>query len=204
MRRGNQYQKKVYIIYNKKNLKKTYKKNIKKLLTKYCLDGFNQDNKEITKKQKTCDIFDHILNSICISKENSNALHPTVNNCGYDLYTCEAITLIPFKPIKISVGVSISINCNTTGKIFGDKVMELNGIIVYVKILAPFDTKEIFIIILNITNKKKHIRKGEKIAQLIFEKIEKIPLFRNNSQTKWLNKSKKKISFINTSKKKGL
>lgn len=84
--------------------------------------------------------------------------------------------------------------------------MELNGIIVYVKILAPFDTKEIFIIILNMTKQIKYIKKGKKIAQLIFEKIEKMPLFHNNSQTKWLNKSEKKSisSFQNTSRKLGL
>lgn len=95
----------------------------------------------------------------------------TENSAGYDLYSVEKID-IPRNSLRvISTGLAITVPCGTYGRIAGRSSMALREITTLGGVIDRDYIGEVKIILYNMGDMSYQVNIGDRIAQLILEKI---------------------------------
>jgi len=116
---------------------------------------------------------------IKINKIKENAILPHYaheGDAGVDLYSIEDYVLKPGQRILVSTGIKIAIPKGYEGQIRSKSGLALNYGISICNSPATIDSGyrgEIGVIAINHSNEEFKIKKGTKIAQMVFNKIEK-------------------------------
>ncbi len=111
-----------------------------------------------------------------IKKLNSNAVIPKYahsGDAGMDLYSIENIILKPKHRIGVKTGISIELPRDYVGLIWDKSGISLkSGIKTMAGVIDSGYRGEIKIVLINLSSKNYKIEKGQKIAQLLIQKIE--------------------------------
>ena len=119
-----------------------------------------------------------ILIKIGNSSDSLNVNKPIkayVNSAGYDLYSDESFNILPWSRGAISTGIRMFIPngyygeiCPRSGLAVRNSILAFNGTIDsgYLGI--------IYILLFNLSDKEYFIKKGDRIAQIIFKKFENV------------------------------
>lgn len=113
-------------------------------------------------------------NQILVKKIHTDAILPTWNhdnNAVLNIFSSEHITLLPEKHNIIKTGVKIKIPQKYIAFIHGLANLDTEGIYVMPRMLDSNFSDEINISILNLSNDYYHIQAGQKIAQIIIQKL---------------------------------
>lgn len=120
---------------------------------------------------------DHFL---FVQKVSESAIVPqraTENSIGYDLYSDETIRIKSGCRALISTGVAIKTPKGTYGRIAPRSGLALrHGIDVGAGVIDPDYTGEVAVVLFNFGNYDFSISHGDRIAQLILEKAEIVPV----------------------------
>ena len=137
------------------------------LIYKYSDCLFNED-KIITNKSND-------INNIKIKKTNKHAIIPTRGtkySAGYDLYSCEDGLIEPNNIGKINIGISIVIPNEFYGRIAPRSGLTLkNKLNVGAGVVDSDYRGNISVILFNHNDEVFEYKKGDRVAQLIIEKI---------------------------------
>ena len=116
---------------------------------------------------------------IKINKIKENAILPHYvhdGDAGVDLYSIEDYVLKPGQRVLVSTGIKMAIPKGYEGQIRSKSGLALNHGISICNSPATIDSGyrgEIGVIAINHSNEEFKIKKGTKIAQMVFNKIEK-------------------------------
>jgi dUTP pyrophosphatase len=115
-----------------------------------------------------------IANALRIQLTNDNARVPkrmSPGSAGYDLFTCEDVT-IPARGIgKLPTGVAIGIPPDTYARIAPRSGLAVRGLDVGAGVVDSDYTAPISVIMYNHTDTAYSFKSGDRIAQLILEVI---------------------------------
>ncbi len=113
---------------------------------------------------------------IQIKKIKSDAVIPKYaleNDAGMDLFTNQDIRLEPDQRTSVSTGIAIKIENGYVGLIWDKSgLAHKKGLKTLGGVIDSNYTGEWFIGLINLSQEKILIKKGEKIAQVLFQKIE--------------------------------
>jgi dUTP pyrophosphatase len=113
---------------------------------------------------------------------NENAKTPfraSLGGAGYDLYSSTEVNIAPYSRKLIPTGVSIEIDApNTYARIAPRSSLSIHGIDVGAGVVDRDYRGEVFVLLINTRQQGITIGKGDRIAQLIFEKTQNISLIR--------------------------
>ncbi|NLS45631.1 MAG: dUTP diphosphatase [Firmicutes bacterium] len=90
------------------------------------------------------------------------------NDAGYDMYAISHTILWPFVPKRIPLNIKASIPEGVFGRICGRSGLNAEGICVLPGTVDSGYTGQIFAVTVNLSLIPRRIRKGDRIAQLIF------------------------------------
>ena len=88
-------------------------------------------------------------------------------DAGYDLRASQDITIEPGKIALVPTGVSVELLSTSVGYVTGRSSMNSAGIIVLQGVIDPGYRGEIKVVLQNFTEESYHIKKGERIAQML-------------------------------------
>jgi len=115
-----------------------------------------------------------------IKKLNKNAKLPSyahAGDAGLDLFASENIGVFPFKKAVIPTGISLEIPKNCVGLIWDKSGLAVNeGLKTMAGVIDSGYRGEILVCLFNLTEKKYVFKKGDKIAQIIVQKKEKVTI----------------------------
>ena len=96
----------------------------------------------------------------------------TIESAGYDLYSCENTTVKAKDRSMINIGISISMPSDCYGRIAPRSGLAVkNGIQVLAGVIDSSYRGEIRVVLFNSSNKDFKVEIGDRIAQIIFERI---------------------------------
>jgi len=113
---------------------------------------------------------------IKIKKLNAEAKIPCYaheGDAGMDLFSCEDIILKPNERKWISTGISIALPEGYVSLVWDKSGIAGKGLTTLGGVLDAGYRGEYKILILNISDQNYNIKKGEKIAQILIQKVEK-------------------------------
>lgn len=126
-----------------------------------------------------------------ILKIDSEAKIPNYANfddAGLDLYSIEEAVLKSMERRAIKIGIKMEIPEGYVGLIWDKSGLALNdGIKTMAGVIDSGYRGEIKIILINLSDKNFEIKKGQKIAQMLIQKIERPEI----EETEFLNESKR-------------
>ncbi len=96
----------------------------------------------------------------------------TENSAGYDLFASSSSTLNPWSRGVINTDITIQIPAGTYGRIAGRSGLALKGLTVAGGVIDGDYRGNIGIILYNLSDEEFRVNSGDRIAQLILEKIE--------------------------------
>ncbi len=111
---------------------------------------------------------------IKIKKIHPNAKIPTKhdqNDAGYDIYSVESKTIKPKETVVVHTGICMEIKQGYYGQIETRSSMAIKGIFTTGGVVDAGYRHEILIILNNITNSSYSVNIGDRIAQIIFHKV---------------------------------
>ncbi len=112
--------------------------------------------------------------SLLVKKFTEDAIIPTKahsNDAGLDLYSIEDRMLMLGSVNMIDTGVGIRVPDGTYGRIAPRSGLSTKGLIVNGGVVDQGYTDHVRVILMNLGPTSYHIKKGDRIAQLIIEKI---------------------------------
>ena len=111
-----------------------------------------------------------------ILKIDSEAIIPNYANeddAGLDLYSAENFILKPGQRRAVETGVKMEIPEGYVGLVWDKSGLALNnGIKTMAGVVDPGYRGEIKIVLINLSNQDFEIKKGQKIAQMLIQKVE--------------------------------
>lgn len=115
-----------------------------------------------------------------VKKLNTEARIPTrcsPGSVGYDIYSLVNISVPPNERILVETGIAITLPPGTYGRVAPRSGIAVrNGIQIGAGVIDPDYTGEVKVLIINSGEFSFVINKGERIAQLIIEKCEILPV----------------------------
>lgn len=125
---------------------------------------------------------------IKIKKLHPNAIIPSYaheGDAGIDLYSIENLILKPNHRAKIKTGISIEIPKGYVSLIWDKSGIGSKGIKTLGGVIDCNYRGEYIVILINLSSKNFEIKKGQKIAQLLIQKVEnpKMEIVNNLSET---------------------
>ncbi len=113
---------------------------------------------------------------IKIQKINSEAIVPNYaikGDAGLDFYSVEDVILKPMERKAIKTGVKIEIPEGYVGLIWDKSGLALNdGVKTMAGVVDSVYRGEVKTVLINLSNQDFEIKKGQKIAQMLIQKIE--------------------------------
>ena len=114
--------------------------------------------------------------SLKIKKLDENAIIPTrgsPNAAGLDLYSNESLYFAPGDRVFVRTGIAIQLHHHTYGRVAPRSGLALkHGIDVLAGVIDSDYRGEVGVMLINCGHHYCYIEKGDRIAQLIVEKIE--------------------------------
>jgi len=95
----------------------------------------------------------------------------TKHSAGYDLFCIENQVVLPHKFIKLDTGVSVCIPNGYFGKIEARSSMGVKGLSVLAGVIDSDYRGSIAVILLNNSEEAYHIKKHDRVAQMVIHKI---------------------------------
>ena len=117
------------------------------------------------------------MKTIKFVKLNQDAIIPDyahVGDAGMDLYSVEDIVIQPFTWQKVGTGLSMRLPKGTEGQVRSKSGIALKNGVFVLNSPGTVDENyrgEICVILYNLSNKPYEIKKGQKIAQLVINKV---------------------------------
>lgn len=112
--------------------------------------------------------------------KNENAKIPTlgsIGSAGYDLYSTESNVILPFQSTKFNIGIHLEIPDGMYGNIKPRSGLDIkSGIGPIAGVIDSDYTGEIIVALYNKSNKEYMVSIGDRIAQIIFQKYEKMKI----------------------------
>jgi dUTP pyrophosphatase len=116
-----------------------------------------------------------MFNKLFVKRLHENAVLPTRGSrysAGLDLYAIQDTNIIPFSNNLVSTGISVLIPVGYYGRIAPRSGVSVKtGLLVNAGVIDSDYRGEIKIVFQNPTKEHKEFKKGDKVAQLIIEKI---------------------------------
>jgi len=109
---------------------------------------------------------------ILIDNDAQLPTRSSIGSVGYDLYCPINIILPKFQVVKIPLGLKLEMNHNYWAQILSRSSMGMNGISIMGGVVDPDFKGEICVLLYNHMDDDYQIKKGHKIAQLVFHKSE--------------------------------
>lgn len=110
-----------------------------------------------------------------VTLDDSNAIVPkisTVGSVGYDLFSTENVTILSYNRCLVSTGVKMRIPRGYYGRIAPRSSLAINhSIDVGGGVIDPDYRGEVKVILVNNSDEHYDVKIGDKIAQLILEKV---------------------------------
>lgn len=100
----------------------------------------------------------------------------TVSSAGYDLYSAEEKNVPPHEVVSISTGIALSIPEGHYGRIASRSSLAKLGLDTRGGVIDSDYRGEVKVLLYNSTERDFLIKKEERIAQLILEKISLLPV----------------------------
>jgi dUTP pyrophosphatase len=97
----------------------------------------------------------------------------SINDAGYDLFSIEETVIEPNKRIKVRTGISLTIPTMSYGRIAPRSSLAVKYIDVCAGVVDCNYTGEIIVVLHNAGDTPYTVYRGDKIAQLIIERIYK-------------------------------
>ena len=97
-------------------------------------------------------------------------------DAGVDLYSCEDVLMEPMKIALIPTGLCLAIPSGYEGQVRPKSGLALNHGIALVNSPGTIDSGyrgEVKIIAINLSNQPYKVEKGKKIAQMVFQRVER-------------------------------
>tara|TARA_R100001082_G_scaffold52043_1_gene28384 strand:+ start:212 stop:664 length:453 start_codon:yes stop_codon:yes gene_type:complete len=109
-----------------------------------------------------------------IKKLDPDAQIPTKahsSDAGYDLYSCEPVTLAPMERKVVKTGIAIALAFpDLYGRVAPRSGLAVNkGLDVLAGVIDSSYRGEVGVVLINLSNEEVFLNKGSKIAQLILE-----------------------------------
>jgi dUTP pyrophosphatase len=123
-----------------------------------------------------------------VKKFTPGAIIPTRGSkyaCGYDLYSDDNIVIEKSERQLVSTGIGIGISDDCYARVAPRSGMSVKGIDVGAGVIDSDYSGIIKVLLINNTHEQQYIKKGDRIAQLILEKIytPEIELVENLTET---------------------
>ncbi len=112
---------------------------------------------------------------IKIKKLNSDAKIPTYANlgdAGMDIYSCEDLVIKPKHRALVKTGISMEFPKGYVALVWDKSGIAKKGLIKIGGVIDPTYRGEYMIMMHNISSKDYIVKKGEKIAQILIQKVE--------------------------------
>lgn len=94
-------------------------------------------------------------------------------DAGMDLFSCEDRQIAPMERVAISTGLKIAVPEGYAGFVWDKSGLALNyGLTTLAGVLDPGYRGELKVVLLNVSQDTVFIKKHQKIAQLIIQKVE--------------------------------
>jgi dUTP pyrophosphatase len=109
-----------------------------------------------------------------VSKNNDDAILPTkgsVDAAGFDLYTVDEGRIMPHQNRLFDTGLSFTVPEGTYGRIAPRSGVSKKGIMVNAGVVDRDYTGPVKIMLHNLSDEMYEVKKNDRIAQLIIEKI---------------------------------
>ena len=119
-----------------------------------------------------------ILIKIGNSNDSLNVNKPIkayVNSAGYDLYSDESFNILSWSRAAISTGIRMFIPNGYYGEICPRSGLAVrNGILAFNGTIDSGYLGIVYVLLFNLSDKEYFIKKGDRIAQIIFKKFENV------------------------------
>lgn len=115
------------------------------------------------------------MNTLSVKKLDNNATIPqrsTTGAAGYDLYSTSDYEISSGKTVVCATGISIAIPTGYFGKIEGRSSLACKGIITAGGVIDSDYRGGIGVILINTSGCTYTVKSGDRIAQIIFIKVE--------------------------------
>ncbi len=99
-------------------------------------------------------------------------------DAGLDLYATKDKLLLPFQPVLINTGLKISFPAGHVALIWDKSSIAFLGIHVLGGVIDSNYRGEIKVVLINLTQKEIHIKRKQKIAQILWQKVERVDLIK--------------------------
>jgi len=106
-----------------------------------------------------------------ISKDAKLPVRSYKGDAGLDIYTIKNYSLLPSQPTMLSTGIKLAVPDGHVGLIWDRGSMGKAGIKTLGGVIDCGFRGELTIHLVNTTKKNYNIKKGEKIAQLLIQKV---------------------------------
>ena len=107
-----------------------------------------------------------------LGEESRRPTKGSIDSAGYDLYSAEETEILPWKQKVIGTQIAIKVSKGTYGRIAPRSGLAAkHGINVGAGVIDTDYRREVEILLINHSDVKFKIKKGDRIAQLVLEKI---------------------------------
>lgn len=101
---------------------------------------------------------------------------------GYDLFTIESYSLSPLERKCFKTGISVAMPIGIYGRVAPRSGLALKkGIDVMAGVIDPTYRGEIGVVLINLSDTNAEIKKGDRIAQIIFENYNNVAFIESES-----------------------
>ena len=114
--------------------------------------------------------------NILVKRVLSNAKLPRFalsDDAGMDLFSCEAINLMPGNKLVVRTGIALQIPVGFVGLIWDKSGVASKGIKTMGGVIDSGYRGEIKVLLTNLGNTVYEIKDGDKIAQILIQKVER-------------------------------
>lgn len=164
---------------------------IHNLLWKHVFEKINQKNssdivpdfKYLYEKNMETPVKNENKKKLIVEKINQSSKLPTKahdSDAGYDLYSATEKVLFPEEISSIHTGIKIKIPTNYAGLIWDKSGLAKKGLKTMGGVIDSGYRGEIIIVIKNVSNEVINIEKGQKIAQILIQKIKSFDVIEGN------------------------
>lgn len=153
---------------------------IEAVIIKYCLSGgtctnsfslLNEDIKSMTTAKKTC-----VLPMKMLHKTATLPTKGSAGAAGYNLYVAEDSVIGARQQGLVDTKLAMKLPRGTYRRIAPRSGLAVKGIDVAVGVIDADYHRSVKVLLVNLLDEKFQIKQGEKVAQLIVEKIKEVKL----------------------------
>lgn len=103
-------------------------------------------------------------------------IRETVDSAGYDLFSAESVTILPYTSHAVELGISIALEKGTYGQIYmRSSLASHNGLFVMAGVIDADYRGTVKVLVYNMSPSNYMVKTGAKIAQLVVHKIDQSP-----------------------------